>query len=144
MLSTPHILVGGAIVKSIPNPYISLPLAFISHFLFDAIPHWDFAPSLRPKTLLFMFIDYAIGLFLLFGLSLGEVGQLLIIIGGISATLPDFILAVWRLFDLKFLKITPLNTLNGFHLGIQNRISVLWGSVFSTITILVSAYIILL
>jgi len=41
MLETPHVAVGAAIATKIPNPLISIPLAFASHFLLDKIPHWN-------------------------------------------------------------------------------------------------------
>lgn len=48
MLELPHTVVGAAIGLKIPNPLISLPLAFASHFIFDLIPHWN--PSLYQET----------------------------------------------------------------------------------------------
>lgn len=41
MLLTPHAAVGIAIGSAVPDPKISIPLAFLSHFVLDAIPHWD-------------------------------------------------------------------------------------------------------
>ena len=41
MLETPHAIVGAVIVSKIPNPIISLPLAFASHFVLDMVPHWN-------------------------------------------------------------------------------------------------------
>jgi hypothetical protein len=41
MLESPHAIVGAAIATKIPNPYISLPLAFASHFVLDRVPHWN-------------------------------------------------------------------------------------------------------
>ncbi len=41
MLETPHVAVGVAIASKIPNPFISIPLAFASHFLLDITPHWN-------------------------------------------------------------------------------------------------------
>ena len=41
MLETPHILVGATIAFFIPNPFVSLPLSLISHFVLDLIPHWN-------------------------------------------------------------------------------------------------------
>ncbi|MFB5608330.1 MAG: hypothetical protein ACE5RG_09565, partial [Candidatus Nitrosomaritimum yanchengensis] len=38
---TPHALVGMAIATKIPNPLISIPLAFTSHFILDMVPHWN-------------------------------------------------------------------------------------------------------
>lgn len=48
MLELPHTVVGATIATKIPNPLISLPLAFFSHFLLDLIPHWN--PSLYSET----------------------------------------------------------------------------------------------
>lgn len=41
MLETPHAIVGAAIAARIPNPIISIPLAFASHFVLDLTPHWN-------------------------------------------------------------------------------------------------------
>lgn len=41
MLETPHVLVGAAIAVKIPNPLISIPLAFSSHFILEKVPHWN-------------------------------------------------------------------------------------------------------
>lgn len=41
MLETPHVIVGATIATKIPNPLISIPLAFASHFVLDRIPHWN-------------------------------------------------------------------------------------------------------
>lgn len=42
MLLTPHTFVGIAVATSIPNKFISVPLAFLLHFVGDKLPHWDF------------------------------------------------------------------------------------------------------
>src|SRR5260221_7416072 len=41
MLETPHAVVGAAIATAIPNPFIAIPLAFLSHFALDMTPHWN-------------------------------------------------------------------------------------------------------
>lgn len=41
MTATAHALIGASIAQKIPDPRIGLPLAFLSHFLFDLVPHWD-------------------------------------------------------------------------------------------------------
>lgn len=41
VLETPHVIVAAAIATKITNPFLSLPLAFGSHFLFEKIPHWN-------------------------------------------------------------------------------------------------------
>ena len=41
MLETPHVAVGAAIAAKIPNPYIAIPLALVSHLIMDQVPHWN-------------------------------------------------------------------------------------------------------
>ena len=41
MLATPHLLAGAAVASSGLPPDISLPLCFLSHFVLDAIPHFE-------------------------------------------------------------------------------------------------------
>lgn len=41
MLELPHAVVGATIATKIPNPFIAIPAAFLSHFLLDVIPHWN-------------------------------------------------------------------------------------------------------
>lgn len=42
MISLPHTVIGATIAVKVASPAISLPLAFISHFVFDnLIPHWN-------------------------------------------------------------------------------------------------------
>lgn len=48
MLELPHTVVGATIATKIPNPLVSIPFAFLSHFLLDLIPHWN--PSLYTET----------------------------------------------------------------------------------------------
>lgn len=48
MLETPHVFIGAAIATKIPNPLISIPLAFASHFIMEMVPHWN--PHLNTET----------------------------------------------------------------------------------------------
>jgi hypothetical protein len=41
MLSTPHTLVGLLVGAAVQNPYVAVPLAFLSHYVGDLVPHWD-------------------------------------------------------------------------------------------------------
>ena len=43
MVLTPHALVGAAVATTVPeHPLAGFAIGFISHFIFDAIPHWDY------------------------------------------------------------------------------------------------------
>jgi hypothetical protein len=44
MTATNHVLTGALIATAVHNPFIALPLALISHFALDALPHFD-APA---------------------------------------------------------------------------------------------------
>lgn len=41
MFVTVHVASGAAISTLIPNPIVAVPVAFASHFVIDAIPHWQ-------------------------------------------------------------------------------------------------------
>lgn len=41
MLETPHVMVGAAIAIKVGNPLLAVPLAFVSHFALEKIPHWN-------------------------------------------------------------------------------------------------------
>jgi len=41
MTAPNHALTGAAIGLTVANPVLALPLAFLSHFVCDAIPHYD-------------------------------------------------------------------------------------------------------
>jgi hypothetical protein len=49
---TTHAIVGAAIASMLPaHPYVAISAAFASHFLLDAIPHWDYpvrSSSMKP------------------------------------------------------------------------------------------------
>ncbi len=43
MILVTHAVIGGAVMKLLPNhPALGLGLALISHFVFDAVPHWGY------------------------------------------------------------------------------------------------------
>jgi len=48
MLETPHVAVGVAIATKIPNPLLAIPLALMSHFILEKVPHWN--PHLNSET----------------------------------------------------------------------------------------------
>lgn len=145
MLSTPHILVGAAIVKAIPNPVISLPLAFLSHFALDSIPHWDGSPKapFNKKTSFGIIADYAFGLTILYLLTSGLDNQTLIILGGFLGTLPDFILGTYRHFVSIFSQYSFVRIPNEFHMTIQRNVTFWPGLVISIITSAISILILI-
>ncbi|MDP3955426.1 MAG: hypothetical protein Q8Q15_03635 [bacterium] len=41
MLEFPHMIIGATIATKIGNPFLAFPIAFVSNFLLDLIPHWN-------------------------------------------------------------------------------------------------------
>jgi len=93
MWLTPHTLVGIAIASKIPNPLIAIPLAFLSHFLLDFIPHWTTTIATRGRDFYIFLLDFGLGL--LFGVAFAlRAGTFspefwLIICCAAAANLPD-------------------------------------------------------
>jgi hypothetical protein len=126
MLSIAHGLTGAVIVTGISNPYISLPLALISHYALDVVPHWDVGQGLSKKTkskrlafLQELFIDFPgsiLLVFLFFPVTSPQPFDLpfntLAFLGWFIALLPDFVE-----FPKNFLHLNPpiFKQLNYFH-----------------------------
>lgn len=96
MVLTPHALIGTAIYTLIYSPIVGLPLAFLSHFLGDWLPHTHYHKE-GPKTRGFQFspanffkvgADFSIGMGLcgLFALLRHDV---FFLAAGFFAMLPD-------------------------------------------------------
>lgn len=145
MLSTPHLLVGAAIVKTIPNPAVSLPLAFLSHFALDSVPHWDGSPKspFSLKTTGWVIVDYLIGSSIVLLLTLGLENQILIIFGAFLGTLPDFILGLYRHLQISLERYSFIRIPNQFHMSIQRNIPFNPGLVVTAVTSLISILILL-
>jgi len=103
MLLTPHILVGAAVASKFSNPLLGILFAFLSHFLLDSIPHWEYsAEALKQiKTkgirycmpaLLRVFLDIALGFIILIlavFLTTNRFSPEFVLIGGFFGMLPD-------------------------------------------------------
>ncbi len=127
MTLTAHAIVGAAIVSAMPeHPILGVCLAFASHFLVDAIPHYDYhirsasinpkigAPMLFDRALLLDFFsiggDFALGLLLgiLFFAAFSSVW--LAALGAFAGMLPDALQFAYTRFRHE-----PLVSLQRFH-----------------------------
>lgn len=117
MLYTPHFLTGAAIVSLIPNPWVSFPLAFISHFALDIVPHNDFDlhPGVTfkemlaypPKRKLYIFGTMAIdavlmGLFWLWIVAT-KPNWMVLSVGGLVGISPDLFEQILLLLGVPLL-----------------------------------------
>jgi len=77
MTATGHAVMGVALAAAIPNPWIGIPIAIISHIACDAFPHWDTGTNMQmnnkksTKTRSRFVIESFIDLFLSFSLPIG-------------------------------------------------------------------------
>ncbi len=59
MLATPHLLIGATIATRIHPLPLALLLAFLSHYILDAIPHWDYSINkIKTKKWKESFLDF--------------------------------------------------------------------------------------
>ena len=139
MVLTTHIVfgsVGAQLMTS--NPYLGFLAGFVSHFILDAVPHWDYTLKSRaynPKNrldvdmkigsnfvrdLFLIGLDFCLGFTIAityFYLTATPFG-LVALLGGIGAVFPDFLQFVY----FKF-KTGPLLSLQRFHVWIHSKIS---------------------
>jgi len=102
MTATAHALVSAAIAAAIPNPAISISLAFVSHFVMDAVPHWDFGTNWRSrakaKTGAVAIADTILGFSLAYLLFAGKVEGMTLFLAMAAGNLPDWMEAPYYIF----------------------------------------------
>lgn len=155
MLSISHAATGAVIATNIGNPYISIPIILLSHYLEDAVPHWDAGTGLgsgkktRTLAMIHGIIDLVLaGIIVLifyppnFSLltspfSLFPFLHSLItpaIWGAFLGLLPDFLEA-----PRNFLKWEPafMKPINKFHHSFHHSIPRMWDGLAPQILLLI-------
>ena len=148
MTLTTHALVGAAAASLFPQePALAFAAGFASHFVIDAIPHWDYAllsiekvegqplkTDMRFGKSFMLDItrtgsDAIFGLaasFFLFSALLPHVSTFIIVVGVVAGQLPDFLSLVYFKTRLPFL--TPLQSFhNWIQEGKEFRTHPVWG-----------------
>lgn len=144
MVLTCHLLTGAAIASRISNPILTLPLAFLSHYLLDLLPHKDYSiTNIKEKRWNKAFFDFSkvfLDIFLgILLISLFSENAPIIFIGALSAIVPDGITFMAILFPQNKLWIQHqklhkvLNSIGDAEAN--KKIPYLWGF-FSQITII--------
>lgn len=91
MIATNHALTGALVATAIGEPLLGLPAALLSHFVIDAIPHWNYqvpgGPRLRQTVIGFDILSSAIVIIILAWAL--DVNFWLFALGGMLAILPD-------------------------------------------------------
>ena len=131
MTATGHAIIGTVIAAKLGNPALAIPIAFASHFLADALPHWDTGTNRHKKstTRFFMesFADVSIGFILswaiitlLFPTTNLFYAFLIIIV----SELPDWLTAPYLFFDLK---IQPFLSIYKLQKKFDTELDLPWG-----------------
>lgn len=149
MLETPHVAVGAAIASKIPNPFIAIPLSFLSHFVLDKVPHWN--PHIITETKQFghptekstniIIVDSALALMLGSAIAyeaLPNVNMAIsIILCSFASILPDLIEFPYFYFKRRDKFYTVWSS---FQKSIQTDTTPFWGLLTQFITIVASIF----
>lgn len=113
MLETPHVALGALIAVKVGNPYLALPLSFLSHFALETLPHWNphifteikTRGKLSPQTLGIIAVDVATGLAIGLWVAFQNLPNIpkvaLILTACFLAVLPDLIESPYFLFGVR-------------------------------------------
>lgn len=121
MIATNHYLVGVASAALLKNPVIVFPVAFASHFILDALPHFGLKYSKnRGKILLSIGIVDAVVLLVAMVLTVNHYPTWYLPVG-IVAISPDFAWVYRFIIKERFgaLPPSPRSTFNAWHANIQ-------------------------
>jgi hypothetical protein len=148
MLLTPHTFVGIAIASSVSNPYLAVILSFISHFLGDKVPHWDFYSNTKKEERVRGWRPIAVMGDLAVGVAVGVSFTCYFLwvkndpllaattfFCGIASVLPDALssLSIFGEKEGKFLKV--LNTIQS---KMQFQAPLPWGIITQILVIIIS------
>lgn len=116
MTATNHALAGAAIAVTVNSP-LALPLAFVAHFVMDAIPHSD----LKPKEI---WVDIFIAAFMTAALVLflGDKFSPWLVFGSVIACASPDLVWGWRYYKLSDFKKAispPWSSFSQWHQKIQ-------------------------
>lgn len=124
MTATNHALTGAVIALVVKKPELAIPLAFLSHFAVDVIPHFE-ARELPPKfSKAFIFGDAIVAgnLAILLAVLLRNSLSIWIISACMFAAVSPDLMWGWRYYRIKDLDKVfsePMSWLSRLHLKIQ-------------------------
>ncbi len=142
MTATAHALIGASIAVKIVNPIIGIPLAIISHFIADLIPHWDAGTNHKNKSALRLKIEATLDVLLGFALvfllfrDLADPKYLFAMV--IAAQLPDWLEAPSWMFQIKIPHFTTW--IDFLSHKIQSRMQLPWGLLTQIVVVSVLLY----
>jgi hypothetical protein len=128
MTATAHALIGATIVTKIENPFLALPVAILSHFSLDLIPHWDTITNScqKPKIVILAqtALDVLLGFVLSWYLFFKIIPPLRLLSGIFFAQLPDWLEAPYFFFKIKAF---PFYQVRMLQVKLHNKLPLPWG-----------------
>lgn len=151
MILTPHILIGAAIGAKIGNFYLVVLFSLAAHYLTEIIPHQEYDINSLKKRMINInknflidltkvLFDFLVGASLALYLSFNQPYLNYVIVGILSATLPDFLLFLYWQYDSKILSV-----LKQFHQAphFKNKNTLFWQGILTQVIISLVAILIL-
>lgn len=142
MTATAHALIGASIAAKLTNPIIGIPLAILSHFAADLVPHWDAGTNHKEKSLIRLKLeataDVLLGFVLAYLIFWRFVEPTYLFVMIIAAQLPDWLEAPSWMFGIK---VPPFTWLDYLGHKLQSRMQLPWGLVTQVVVVGILIYL---
>ena len=138
MTATAHALIGASLATRISNPLLGIPIAILSHFIADLIPHWDAGTNHRQKSIMRLRAEATLDVLLGFALviilfrNFAQTNPVYLFSMVIAAQLPDWIEAPSWMFGFK---VPPFSWLDWLGHKLQSRLQLPWGLVTQIVVV---------
>jgi len=144
MLSISHAATGAFIAVKIGHPILAIPLILLSHYLEDAVPHWDAGTGLgngtktRKLAMVHGIIDLVLAGILVFVMYPTVSTSIIPYLGALIGLLPDLLEA-----PRNFLKWEPafMKPINRFHHSFHHSIPRMWDGLAPQILLLIILWV---
>ena len=145
MFASVHVVTGAAVASVVPNPLISVPLAFGSHFVLDSIPHWHDVGKGEPwtRTTIKVGISDLIASFVLAFYLVFSTGSETLVYGMVAGSIVDTDVVLYPFLDKRGWKKVWPKFISKLHRDIQNEIKNIWGLVTQAAIFLFSLFVVL-
>ncbi len=143
MTATGHALIATLLIARFPDPLISLPLAFVSHFALDVIPHWDAGTHHHGKTRQKLFLEASADVVLSVLLSyvlyyyLGGQEYFILLVGIFLSQLPDWLTAPYFILHMRSPFVVWSKYMYKLQHKINNRLDQPWGVVTQIASVII-------
>ena len=136
MTATAHALIGASLAVKIANPILGIPIAILSHFIADLVPHWDAGTNHKKKSMNRLrfeaVLDVLLGFALVFLIFRNLVDPIYLFVMVIAAQSPDWLEAPSWMFNIK---IPPFSWLDWLGHKLQTRMQLPWGLVTQVVSV---------